>query len=137
MRVKDGIAYLGVIHPPPTPRAGYYDGTVFMIDISNPQAPVELGVLPSGGYGWAPLKIELGLDRVYVAYEQEGLEVYDTTDSSAPARIGSFEPSEPVVSLSLSGDVIYLYNKSIFMLRYDEAAYLANRAYLPMVNKSP
>jgi hypothetical protein len=132
VQVKDQIAYLGVTTPPPTPLAGFHDGRVFMVDISDPEEPLELGVLPNDG-GWAPMKIELDADLIYVAYERQGLVIYKNSNPAEPTITGLYNPSEPVIGVSISAEQIYLYNKSAFILRYSIGAN-SNHIYLPLIS---
>ncbi len=137
VQVKDQIAYLGVISPPPTLLAGYYTGEVILIDVSDPETPVELGGLPTDGYGWAPMQIELDAAHAYVAFERQGLGVYDIANPNATTWIGGYDPSESVAGVALSGDYIFAFNKSAFILRYIDPALPTTSGWITQANHQP
>jgi hypothetical protein len=136
VQVIGHIAYLGVTTPPPTPLAGFHTGRVFIVDVSDPEEPVELDIVHTGGgFDWVPMKIELNDSRMYIAYEREGLVIFNNSTPEQPAAIGTYDPSESITGVSVSGEEIYVYNKSAFILRYADT--LTFKTFLPMIVSNP
>lgn len=115
--VQNNTVFLATIEPPPTPLAGYYSGDVWFIDVSNPEEPTLVYQIVNY-FGWAPEGISLGNNRLHVAYERQGLHIYDITDLAAPMEIGSYEPPEFLYGVTNAGDVNFLFNESIYTTRY-------------------
>jgi hypothetical protein len=70
---------------------GYkYDGTIDIVDISDPAAPVRVGGF---ALGWDAAEVRAipDLARLYVLNAPAELVVFDLADPAAPAQIGSFK----------------------------------------------
>jgi hypothetical protein len=130
IQMQDNIVYLTTIEPPPTPLAGYFAGDTWLIDISEPENPTLISSISTSG---APFDLSVKGGYAAVAYEREGLRLYDITNSTAPVEKGSYNPSEDISGVAAAGDLIYLYNNSLFITEYfSDTTYI----YLPAVPQS-
>jgi len=105
--VEDGLAYIGAY------------GGLFIVDVSNPSAPVEIGAinywLPDRWIVVHDVVVEGGL--AYLAFEGTrgyprqqigGLRVVDVSDPTAPVDIGVFEDSIQANGLAVVDNLAYL-----------------------------
>ena len=120
--VQDNTVLFGTVLPHPTPLAGYDAGDVWIVDVSNPDEPVEVARMSPGEYGWAPWRISMDDGRAFVIYERQGLYIYDFHNPAAVQELGRYDPSEFIYGMTVAGDRIYLYNQSTFILRYPDPA---------------
>lgn len=124
------------IEPPPTPLAGYFTGDVWLIDVSDPEKINLTGKIPNA-YGFAPESINLKNDRLFVAYERQGLILYDITNLSSPEEIGFFEPNEYLYGVSDAGEHILLFNSSLYITRYIDPSLPAISGWITHPNRQP
>lgn len=68
-------------------------GGLRLIDVSNPNSPVERGALEPSGYG-AARSLDLAFPLVYLANGYGGLLVVDVSSSTAPAPVAAIEPEQ-------------------------------------------
>jgi hypothetical protein len=112
--VQGSTVLLGIILYAPTPLAGADGGYVLILDVSEPEQPVEVGRLVGG----APYRINIEDNQAHVVYERGGLYIYDISNPAAVQELGRYDPSEYTYGMTVDGERIYLYNQSIFILRY-------------------
>jgi len=134
--VQDGVAYLATVAGPPTPLAHYMTGNVWQIDVSDPDDPDLISTIYQN-YGWAPYSLKLEADRLYVVFQRQGLHLYDTSDPTALQELGSYDPAEYTVGVSLAGGVIYLFNRSTYLLRYADPALPTISGRITHANRLP
>ncbi len=127
IQVQGTIAYLTTIEPPPTPLAGYYAGDTWLIDVSEPENPSLISSISTSG---APYDITVIDGAAAIAYEREGLRLYDISDPTAPLERGSYNPSEDTYGVAIAGDLVYLYNNSLFITQYISST---TQIYLPVI----
>jgi hypothetical protein len=116
--VQGNLVLFATIEPAPTPLAGYDNGIVWIVDVSKPDHPVQVGTIPTLDYGWAPNRVVLVGRRAYVLYERQGLYLYDVSDLGTLHLLGKYNPSEFTNGMSMAGDKIYLFNHSTFLVRF-------------------
>ena len=115
IQVQGDIVYMTTVEPPPTPLAEYYVGDTWLIDVSNPQEPSLISsISPSG----APFDLRVDAGVATIAYEREGLRLYDISNPETPLERGSYNPSENIYGVDLADGLIYLYNNSLFITEY-------------------
>ena len=129
-QVMDNIVYMSTIEPPPTPLAGFYTGDTWLIDVSNPDTP---SLISSIYIGSAPYDISLGDGVAAVAYDREGLRMYDTSNPAVPFEIGAYDPQVYIYGVTLADDLAYIYNDSIFTTQYIGSI---TRIYIPTILQS-
>jgi len=83
LEVVDGLAYVATRGAPGLP------ASLRVIDVSDPQAPVEIGSLELPFLGEPQL--EAGGGVVYVAAASTGLHVIDVSDPMAPTEVGTLD----------------------------------------------
>lgn len=127
-------AYLTTISPPPTPLAGFYSGALWIVDVADPQ---ELGHLGQFWPGGAPSQVAVVGDLAFLAAERAGLRVLDVSDPQAVALSGFYDPSGYFDGLTLSGEQVYLYNRSFFILRYADPALPTIQGQAAHPNRTP
>ncbi len=81
-------------------------GELVTFDLSDPDAPAELGRVDGLGNPWLPLAAG---DRLYIADNTLGIGVVDVSDPRAPALLGTVEAAGGVQDLALSEDGSTLY----------------------------
>lgn len=116
--VRGGIVLLGTILGAPTPLSGNDSGSIWIVDVSEPEEPVEVGSFGGG----APYRVSLEGSRAYVVREWQGLYIYDISNPAAERMLGRYNPSEYTYGMTLDGERVYLYNQSLFVLRYPDPA---------------
>ncbi len=127
IQVQDNIVYLATVEPPPTPLAGDYIGDTWLIDVSDPENPALVSSISTSG---APFDLSVNSGFAAVAYEREGLRLYDISDPTAPLERGSYDPSEDIYGAAIAGDLVYIYNNSLFITQYISST---TQIYLPVI----
>jgi len=135
--VQGETVLLGTVLPHPTPLAGYDAGDVWIVDVSDPEEPVEVAKIPPGEYGWAPFEVGFEDGRAYVVYERQGLHIYDISNPNSVQVLGEYDPSEYTYGMTVEGDRIYLYNQSLYVLRYTDPALPSIRGRVRQTNHQP
>ena len=121
LAVAGHYVYITTVENGPTPLAGCCYGKVYVIDVSIPRAPKQIGV--SSIYN-APYRVTFSNGLVYIANGQSGLTILDVSNPAAPAEVASFATVEPIYGVTASEDRIYIFNQSIYMLSYADPAAL-------------
>ncbi len=90
--------------------AGFYDGSLRIIDAVDPAHPVLLGsvnpIEPQGSDRIRTIYVEDNL--AYVGYEKNnGLRVIDVSKPSAPLVVGGYDNDEPVMGLEARNSVVF------------------------------
>jgi len=127
IQVQDNIVYLTTVEPPPTPLAGDYIGDTWLIDVSDPENPALVSSISTSG---APYDLSVNGGFAAVAYEREGLRLYDISNPATPLERGSYNPSEDIYGVAIAGDLVYLYNNSLFITQYISST---TQIYLPVI----
>ena len=130
IQVQDNIVYLTTVEPPPTPLAGDYIGDTWLIDVSDKENPALVSSISTSG---APFDLSVNGGFAAVAYEREGLRLYDISNPATPLERGSYNPSEDIYGVAIAGDLVYLYNNSLFITQYISST---TQIYLPVVPQS-
>jgi hypothetical protein len=73
-----------------------------VIDVSNPAAPVELGVLNTWGY--LPRDVEVVGDLAYVP-DEYGLHIFDVSNPAFPLALGAFDMPSVARDVEVVGDL--------------------------------
>lgn len=81
-------------------------GGVYVLNVSNPSSPAKLSdAIRTRG-------IVRGLfyqsNRLYIACDVVGLEIWDVSDSFSPTKMGSYNTPGPAVDIEVLGDYAYL-----------------------------
>ena len=84
-----------------------YDGAYRIIDVSEPTAPAELGIIEHYDYA---LDVALDGHIAYLANRTQGLFVYDLADPSAPVEIARVDHDGQNEGVSIHGAMAYLAN---------------------------
>jgi hypothetical protein len=95
LALQDDLAYL----------VGW--GALQVVDISDPEAPQVVGLLPIED-GAAALDVAVVGDHAYVAGGRGGVRVIDVSDPAAPTEVSAFVPDDVYVGgLAAAGDSLY------------------------------
>lgn len=81
------------------------EGTLFIMDVSEPSTPRVLGKLDGLG---SVRQIVVGRDVAYVSSRQDGLFVVNVADPASPALLCHYDTIEWATGLALSGDVLFV-----------------------------
>jgi hypothetical protein len=82
-------------------------GKLRVLDISQPQQPVEVGALEAFQYAMAVL---LEGSRAYIADNAQGLWIADISNPTQPRLLGTIQLKQPAASLVVVGDTAYIVN---------------------------
>lgn len=113
---QNQVVFLTTKEGPPTPLAGYDSGDVWFIDVSDSENP-SLVYQIQNGFGWAPEGINLENNQLQVAYQRQGLHIYDINNLAAPLEVGSFDPPEYLSGVTSAGNNQLLFNDNIYLTR--------------------
>jgi len=94
IQIVGNIAYIA---------AGWDD--VHLVDISQPQAPRELGWIDLSGRS---TRLVISGTRAYVASVSQGLYIIDVSNPAAPIEVGKYKGGGELTDLRLMGSQIYL-----------------------------
>jgi len=64
--------------------------SLYILDISNPAAPAQVGVCANDGFGWMVTSALRG-NYLYIGDESRGLWIIDVADPAHPAQVGFYE----------------------------------------------
>jgi hypothetical protein len=84
---------------------GTCEGSLCIVDVSNPAAPVKIGALDWPGYAG---DVELVGDLAYVADGRSGLRMIDVSDPAVPVGLGSFDTPGSAVDVEVVDDLAYV-----------------------------
>jgi hypothetical protein len=96
--VLDGLAY--VVGSTDTP------GPLRVIDVSNPEAPIQLGVLDLAADGGA-VGVAVADELAYVAAPL-GLRIVDVSNPTVPVKIGGYDTPGDAVDVEVVGPLAYI-----------------------------
>ena len=81
------------------------NGTLQVIDVSNPSAPSSVGSVATGGF---PYSVAVAGRYVYVANYLGSLQVFDVSNPSAPSSVGSVATGGSPNSVAVAGRYAYV-----------------------------
>ena len=81
-----------------------------IIDVSDPTAPVLLGIMPAGEFGMSTIDIEVVGNRAYLANRFQ-IGIVDISDPAAPLNIGAYSPGAS--DLAVKNGLIYAASGSL------------------------
>ncbi len=84
-----------------------YNGTIWVLDISNPSVPALDTTLAGISYGTGR-NITWHEDYLYAARSEHGLFIYDATDPARPQPVGLFSAVNTAADVAVQGDYAYL-----------------------------
>lgn len=94
---------------------GSGNGTVMALNISNPSHPTAIQTYNFGD----PVKsLEIEGDRLYMASNQDGVEVYDISNPSSISLIGSFGPTD-ATGVEVDSQIAYVLDQDFGFRVYD------------------
>jgi hypothetical protein len=125
LAIAGKTVYITTVASGPTPLAGCCYGKVWVMDVSKPDSPKQVGASSTMN---APYRVTFSNGLLFVANGKSGLSILDPSNPAAPVEVAFYNTSEPIYGVSLSGDLIYIYNQSIYLLNY------ADKNALPGVN---
>ena len=82
-------------------------GGMHVVDISNPENPVQIQLFDSGKVAYTSLILD---GHLYLFYGRAGLEIYNCADPAALQFVGKYETAQYSVNFALSGDYAYVAN---------------------------
>jgi hypothetical protein len=94
---------------------------LLILDVSDPQAPVQVGQMPNLG----GLLAQNASDRLAVAWRREGLVVLDVSQPAQPLHVGSYAPTVAglVMGVTVAGPRAYVCtNRGLWILDLAEPA---------------
>lgn len=91
-------------------------GGLVIIDVSDPNNPVELGSYYDSGIPWV---VDVEDQIAYLGSMQNGLEIVNVSNPSSPVRIFHFQSTHSIVDVQLVGKILYLAD-------WDEGMYILN-----------
>jgi hypothetical protein len=108
-----------------------YDAGLRLIDVSDAEAPVEVGVYDTPGNA-RDVAVTTGPGGTYaaVADGSGGLRLIDVSDPEAPVEVGSYDTPAIATDVAVSGQYAYVADEQagLVILRF-----LTHRVFLPIV----
>ena len=80
-------------------------GGLHIIDVSDPQKPVEVGSLDTGG---DMREVAVAQSRAYLANGAKGLAVINVTDPSQPSLLGAYDSPGYAMGVAVKDNIAYL-----------------------------
>ena len=78
-----------------------------MLDVSNPENPVEVGFYDTPGLAYGAA-LSAADELVYVADRADGLRVVDVSDPVNPAEIGVYDTAGSAFGVAMAGEYAYV-----------------------------
>jgi len=76
-----------------------------IVDISDPENPVEIGYCDTPGYAWG---VAVSGDLAFVADEEAGLRVVDVSNPEEPEEVGYYDTPGRAYGVAVSGDLAFV-----------------------------
>jgi hypothetical protein len=104
------------------------EGSLWVLDISNPTSPVAVGFYDAPGYAKG---VAVSGGYAYVADGEAGLRVLDVSNPANPVEVGFYDTPSEVRNVAVSGNTIYLVDSASGLIILRLTAPLEDTGFLP------